>query len=234
MSIRHEAPVPRPGLVVDLGERVEVAAQAAPAHLADRDPVLRLELVGQLPDDRHHVLAARDVERPHEQVHRLVEPRLLAQPLVVGRLPGLADHRLALEALDQHAALVVHGEVHRADHAVAPALAQPLGGGVEQRGERLGVLLHLEEAEHPPGVVVELVEGGVDLRAHAADGTAVAPGQEELALAVLEERVQPAGQEHVPLELEGRDPGRPDSMQPERQIDELAPVRKRPDRSDLD
>jgi hypothetical protein len=50
---------------------------------------------------------------------------------------------------------------------------------------------------------------------------------------VLEERVEPAADERVPLQLERWDPGRPYSMQAERQIDELAPVPKRPDRSDL-
>ena len=35
-------------------------------------------------------------------------------------MPGLLDHRDALEALDHHAALVVDREVHRADHVVAP------------------------------------------------------------------------------------------------------------------
>ena len=103
-------------------------------------------------------------------------------------MPRLADHRLELEALDQHAALVVHREVHRADHPVAPALAQPAGGRVEQRPHHLDVVLQLEEAEHAPGVPLVLVEGAVDLGADAAHHAPVAPGQEELRLAVLEER----------------------------------------------
>jgi hypothetical protein len=37
----------------------------------------------------------------------------------------------------------------------------------------------------------------------------------------------------VPLQLERGDPRRPGTMQPERQIYELAPVRNRADRSDL-
>ena len=128
------------------------------AHLADPDPVLRLQLLGEIPDDRHDLVAADDVELPHERVHGLLEPGALAQPLVVGRVPGLADHRLALESLDQDAALVVHREVHRADHAVAATLAEPGRRGVEERPRHLGVVLELEEAEHAPGVVVEVVE----------------------------------------------------------------------------
>ena len=149
-------------------------------------------------------------------------------------MPGLPDHRLEVEALDQHAGLVVHREVHRPDHAVAAALAQPAPRRRRAaRAQDLRVLLELEEAEHAPRVVVVVVEGAVDLGADPAHHAAVAAGEEELRLAVLEEGVEARAQEQVALELERGDPGRPVSMQPERQIDEFAPVRQRADRADL-
>ena len=88
-------------------------------------------------------------------------------------MPGLLDHRRAVEALDQHAALVVHREVHRPDHPVTAALAQPGLGGAQQRLEHLAVVDELEEAEHAPARAVELVEGEVDLRSDPADDLAV-------------------------------------------------------------
>ena len=63
----------------------------------------------------------------------LVIPACSMQLLVVGRVPRLQDHRAQVEALDQHAALVVHREVRGPDHPLAAALAQPRLGGVEQR-----------------------------------------------------------------------------------------------------
>ena len=143
--------------------------------------MLGLELLGQLEDRGVHDRAVRHVQLPHVEVDRLLEARALAQPLVVGRVPGLLDHRLALVALDQHAALVVHREVHRADHPVAATLAQPGRGGVEERRRHLGVVLELEEAEVPPGVALVLVERAVDLGADPAHHPAVAAGQEQLA-----------------------------------------------------
>ena len=82
------------------------------------------------------------------------EPGPLAHALVVGRLPGLLDKGFAVEALDQHASLLVHGEVHRTDHAVAPALAQPTRCRIEQGVEDLLVLFGLEEAELAPVVAL--------------------------------------------------------------------------------
>ena len=125
-------------------------------------------------------------------------------------MPGLADHRLALEALDQDAALVVHREVDRADHAVAAALAQPGLGRVEQRVEHLLVVLALEEAEHAPGVAA-----GSSLKARSIwalirpTDPPVAPGEEQLRLAVLEERVHAAVQEQLALEMSGGTHGVP-------------------------
>ena len=93
----------------------------------------------------------------------MIGPGGLAAGLVVGRVPRLADERLALEALDQHAGLVVDLEAHRPHHAVTAARAAPRLGRGQQRVDDLLVVLELQEAEHAPAAAVELVEGEVDL-----------------------------------------------------------------------
>ena len=137
------------------------------------------------------VLHLVEAQLPHVEVHRLGEAGAIAleQPLVVGVVPALEDHRRAVVALDEQAALVVGREVHRADHPVAAALAQPRRGGLEQRAGDLRVVLALEEAEQPPVVALELVEVAVDVGADPAHELSVPPGQEVLGLGVLEERV---------------------------------------------
>jgi hypothetical protein len=57
-------------------------------------------------------------------------------------------------------------------------LAQPGGGRVEQRRERLGVALELEEPEPSPLFAAMRVEGVVDVGADAPDDTAVAAREE--------------------------------------------------------
>jgi hypothetical protein len=84
------------------------------------DPVARLDLLGEVEDHLKHLRPVGDVQLPHQQVDRLAEAGFLGPLGVVRRVPRLLDHRLALEALDQHARLVVDREVHRPDHVVAP------------------------------------------------------------------------------------------------------------------
>ena len=133
-------------------------------------------------------------------------------------MPRLADHRLELETLDQDAALVVQGEVHRAEHLLATARRQPPLGCPEQRLEQLLVVLELQEAEHARPAVVEAVVRVVDLGAHTADDASAAARQEVLGLAVLEVGVQVPAQEDPALQSKGGHPGRP-AVQTKRQLD---------------
>src|SRR3954469_19237392 len=230
LRVRREVPVLAPGRVVDLGEAVHIAPQRAAGHMAQRDAVARLELLGELEDDRQHLGPVGDHELPHEEVHRLGQAGLLAAPLIVGRVPRHLDQRRALEALDQDSALVVHREVHRADHAVAAARLQPLLGGGQQRRQDLGVVLELEEAEHPPARVVVGVEEVVELGADPPDDAPVAAGQEQLRVALAEERVVAPVEEQVALQAQRGHPDRRTGVQPERERYEFAPVTKAADR----
>src|SRR4029079_9372254 len=100
-------------------------------------------------------------EPPHEQVHRLPVTERLEPLTVIRGMPRLGDHRVAVVSLDQDAALVVGGEVHRADHPLAPALAHPLLCCAEQGLEDLGVVLRLDEAELAVIPPLELVPAPV-------------------------------------------------------------------------
>jgi hypothetical protein len=122
------------------------------------------------------VLAGEDL--PLEQVHRLGEPGRLEQTTVIGVVSVLEELRAQLVPLDEETALVVGGEVHRADHPVAPAPGQPGLGRIEQRSRDLGVVRALEEAEQPPLVSLELVQALVDVGADPADRLIAPPGEE--------------------------------------------------------
>ena len=120
----REAPVAVPGGVVDLDELRGVVPDVLLVHPPDLDAVLLLDLRGQLEHHRHDLVLLVDPDLAHQHVDRLAHVGPFHQADVVGVGPGLADQRLAVVALDQDAALVVHREVHRPDQAVAVALAQ--------------------------------------------------------------------------------------------------------------
>ena len=92
---------------------------------------------------------------------------------------------MTLVALDQEPALVIGGEVHRAEQPLAAAPATHLGGP-EQGFEDLGVVLGLDEAELTVLAALELVPAAVDLGGDPPDGLAVSPGEEVFGIGVLE------------------------------------------------
>ena len=230
----HEAPVLLPGRVVDLHEAPDLGLEVLLAERPHDHAVALLDLVGELPDDRVDLVAPGDVELPHQQVHRLGQAGALEQLGVVAVGPRREDQRRPVVALEQHAALVVGGEVGGPDHPVAALPAQPLVGAVEERRGRLRVLLALEEAEPAPAVVLERLEVVVDLRGDAADDAAVAQREEVLGPPVLEEGVLAPVQELPALEAQRRDPVRLVTVQAEGQVDEATEVARRMDRPDLE
>jgi hypothetical protein len=149
-------------------------------------------------------------------------------------VPVREDDRRALVALDQQAALVVGREVHRTDHPVAAAFAQPGLRRAKQCVRRLARVLAFEEAEHPPAVVLELVEAVVDVRGDAPDRLAVAPGEEVLGLGVLEERVALAVEPLADVHRERRDPARLVTIERRGKRDETPHVAAIGDRPDLE
>jgi hypothetical protein len=196
--------------------------------------VFRLELFGELEEDRHHVGAPGDVEAPLVEVHRLRQALTLEQRPVVGVMPVLEDLRSQLVTGDEQPALVVGREVERADHVIAAALAQPGEGGVEQRLRDRGVVLGLEEPELTPVVVLELVEPLIDLGADPPDDPAVTAGEEVLGLGVLEVGVVVAVEVALALADQRRHPLVDIRVEPEREHDELPQVGSAGDGSDGD
>jgi hypothetical protein len=201
--------------------------------VADGDPVLGLQLLGELEHDRKRPLDGLvEVELPLEAVLRLGEPVALEQLLVVRVVPVLEDLGLQLVALHEQAAFVVRAEVHRADDPIAIAAAQPALGARQESRRHALVVLAFEEAEQAPVVALELVEAPVHVGADAADGPAVPPGEEVLGLGVLEERVLRAVEVPLALRDQRRHPVR--RVPVERKHDELPHLAAARDRPDLD
>src|SRR4051794_6356315 len=147
-------------------------------------------------------------------------------------MPRLEDVGVAVVSLDQQAALVVGREVHRADQAVASALADPGLSGAQQSFEDRRVVLGLDESELPVAAALELVPAAVDLCGDPPDGLAVSPGEEILGLSVLEVGVLLLVQELTPLEDQRGNP-RGALVEPEGQLDELAELCSALDGPDL-
>ena len=197
-------------------------------------PCLVLTFSAMLHDGRVDARAVIDPELPHVQVHGLGQARALQQRRVVRLRPLVEDQRLAVEPVDEEAGvLVVGGEAERADHAVALAVPQPLLGGVEQRAGHERVVAGLEPAEHPPLVVLELVEVPVVVGGDAADRVAVAAGEEVLGLGVLEERVLRPVKSVPNVELQRGNPQGLVTIDRPREVDEGVQVPPRGDVPDL-
>ena len=173
---------------------------------------------------------------PHEQVHRLGQPGLLAA--AAGSSDGCQGCRIigsALEALDQHAALVVHREVDRADHVGrARARAASRRRRRAARGSTSGSSSSSRKPNMPQRLLVEGVEVVVVLGRDAPDHALAATGEEQLRVAVREERVQPPVEEQPALQAQRRHPDGRSRVQPVRQLDELPPVPPRADGADDD
>ena len=121
-------------------------------------------------------------------------------------MPRLLDERVAVVALDQHpdSSFIVK--------SIGPTMwsrprsrSQPAAAS-SRAGDRLGALLHLQEAEHPPVVALEVVERVVDLGADPTHDSAVAPGEEQLGVGVLEVGVEVPAEEEPPLEPQRGNP----------------------------
>jgi hypothetical protein len=214
--------------------RLEVALP----HVPDGDPVLGLDLVGHLVDRVSEPVALLQLAQrqpPDQQVDLLPVPERLEPLPVVGRVPGLEDHRVPVVALDEDAALVVGGEVHRPEQPLAASLPHPGLGRVEERGEDRGVAVGLDEAELAVVAALVLVPAPVDLGGDPADRLplAVAPGEEVLRLGVVEEGVLGAIEESASLGDQWRHPGRT-PVEAEGELDEAGQIAPAADRPHLD
>src|SRR5215211_7287750 len=206
---RDESPVRPPGLVVDLHERPHLCVQVPLSHLANHHPMLGARLLGGLLDELVELIALLErvqPQIPHEEVHRLVKAVRLQVLGVVRRVPGLEDQRWLVEAVDQEPALIVGGEVHRAEHAAPSPLPKPCRGRVHECADHLGIVLGLEETEHPVVSPLELIPTRIDLRRDPPDHLAVALGEEVLGLRVLEIRILALVEEVAALKAQRRNP----------------------------
>jgi 8-amino-7-oxononanoate synthase len=148
-------------------------------------------------------------------------------------VPGLEDHRRDLIALDQQPALVVGGEVHRAEHSLPPPLAKPRGGGVDQCVGDRAVVHAFEETEHPVASALVFVPALVDVGADPPHHLPVALAEEVLGLGMVEERVLGPVQKAPALGEKRGHPLLGVAVELERKLDEaveVSPASDRPDR----
>ena len=182
-------------------------------------------LLGDLADRRVDLARGRRRRAPTcSRSIAFVSPAPSSSARVVAVGARAEDHRRAVEALDEHAALVVGREVHRADHPVAArARAATPRRRRAARAAASGSSSHSKKPNRPQ----RLSWNSLKLRSTWAlmrpTDAAVAPGEEVLGLAVLEERVLVAVEELLALErCSGGTQLRLVTIQPERQLDERA------------
>jgi hypothetical protein len=133
----------------------------------------------------------------------------------------MAHHhrRRMVEALDQQARLVPDGEAERPQRAGHVAAPQPRLGAVDQGRGDLGIL----RLEHAPlaGAGAHMLEHElVDLGGDPPDRPAVALGEEQTGLGMLEPGVGPGVEQPVHLGLQGRHPVRVVPVEGEGEVDE--------------
>src|SRR6185369_7620711 len=122
----------------------------------------------------------------------------------IGRVVGYHQNRLAVEAVDQQADLLVDRQAERSGHPLHGLGAQPVLGRLEQGGEDRWIVLRHQAAEMASVVGVALEIGAVDLGSDAADHLAATAGEEESDLDMPEQRILLRREGLVALDVEMR------------------------------
>jgi hypothetical protein len=226
----HEAPVVRPGVVEDVDDRLQLLIE--PAHL-DR-PKAEPGALAQA--CKHAPGAGRRrggyIEGVGDQVAHLTVALLLDPGAVVTRHVAHHQVRRGVEPLDQKSGLVVDRERERPRGPAHAAASEPLFGRFEQRGEQLGIVLRLEEAEVSSRIAVALEMQAVDLGADPPDRLLAPERQPVGDLGMLEIRVLLRIEVLQALEQQRRYPVRVARVEARRHLQELlerAPVLDRLD-----
>ncbi len=218
---RDEPPVASPRGVVDLHGPPDLGRVVPEVHRTHDDAGALPHDLGHAPDLLGNRLTRPDL--PGIEILRLGEAEALEQPGVVRRVVRHSDHRRLVEALDQEAALLVGGVRRGTAHDLHATRGEPARGGGEQRVGDGAIVLALETAEEPDPVVVKLVVRVIDDRLDAAHRPAGAPGQEERAVSVAEERVASPVEQLAVLAPQRWHEVRTAPVKTVREVDELAP-----------
>ena len=183
----HEAPVLLPRLVVNVANLLDLAVEVFHVHVAYGQPLFFQHVLGDFAQtaDIDHLL----VDVPCKQL--LADPvtAVQAQVVVIRRVIEHEEHRRAVVALRQHAALVVHRGTHRPAHRVEALALEPHGGGLEKRVGNLLVVHALEKSPETYLVVVNLVVTTVLDRGDGARHGAILPGGEHRQIGMFVERI---------------------------------------------
>jgi len=133
-------------------------------------------------------------------------------------------HGRRIKAVEQHAAFVVRGGVHRAAHKLGAAIENPGASLPQQRTRDLSVVDTLEEAEKARFLAMEPVMVPVDDGGDAADHLARPPRQEELSLRVGVKRMLLAIQQLLDRDSQRRHPVGIISIEPEWKFHKLIQI----------
>src|SRR3954470_8923787 len=118
------------------------------------------------------------------------------------------QHRRMLKTVDEQAAEIICRVIDRPHYFVAAERADPIRRGAEEGVCDFLIVDRLKHAEATDVRGVMSVVFRIVARGDAADDFAVAPGQEKLSLAVLEEWMLLAIEKFFALDQQGRHPGR--------------------------
>ena len=195
----------------------------------------RLDLVGELPDHRVDLVAAGDVQLPHQQVHRLDQAGALEQLRVVAVRPGREDQRRPLVALEQHAALVVGGEVGRA----RPSGRSPARAATARRGRAAprrppGPRSHSKKPNQPQLLSWKRWKLSSTCAVMRPTGRPSRSARKYSARPCSKNGFLRRSRNWLALEEQRRDPVRLVAVEPEREPDEATEVARRMHRPDLE
>jgi hypothetical protein len=155
----NEAPVLFPRGIVDFEDPVHFAPEII---LVEGTDAQRQAFFKRFSDTDH---AIRELPLEHligYHVLCLQHPPRFHESIIVRRVVRHHEHRRRIEALDQHADLVIDGEVHRPANGIEAARLQKTARVVEERAGNIRVVDRIEESEESDFVLMELVMQAVE------------------------------------------------------------------------
>ena len=160
------------------------------------------------------------IVNPRVEVFHLCVPGRGEVIRVLGRVVRHQQHRRIVEAVDQQAGAFVQRRVERSTHRGASVCSHPaLGALQEGAGRRFAI--GLEETECPKVVVIPCLVIAVVDRRDASDRRAVADGEKQLHVRMLEERILARIESLAFAQTQRRHPVRMRPVFSVRKVDEL-------------
>jgi len=216
----HEAPVPLPRAVVCGLDQLDLLVEVLHVDLAHAQALVFYGLV------RHpEQLLGRlgqpllDLREPRVEVHGLHVTGRFDEAGVVAGIVRHHHHGRRVESVDEHAGLVVQGEVQRPTDRVHALQAVPVLGRGQQGRRHILIVDAFEEAPAAGQFFVNQVVPVVHHRADGAHQLAAAPRGEQLVARVFIQRILRRVEIGQALLDQRRHPVRVVAMELERELD---------------